>query len=90
MEPANMKRPDIPLWFAHVSSDALLNSREVTQIFGYANVQSLHCAIFAGCFPAADVKLKRASSKSPCGSVLIDMWVKSTIVAEIKRRRNTL
>ena len=73
----------IPEYFKYMPDDALLNSKEAAEVFGYKNANALHGAVHDGCFPKPDVQEYGFSTFQ---NRLRNKWKKSTILAEIERR----
>ncbi len=75
----------LPAWFSNLPENYILNSNEISSLFGYSSVQAFNVAVTKGSFPKADVlnaKLPTTYSrnKSYYG------WNKATVLAEIQKR----
>lgn len=77
----------LPFWFQNMNVDGALSSKEVAEIFGFKDGNSVVTSVCSGRFPEPDYKDKPFSrSKSGRGGITCK-WKKSTILTEIERRK---
>lgn len=84
MSRGSQNYPDpLPFWFLNTNEKSLLGAKDLVILFGYKNVPDFHNARASGNFPEPDQKYKghTPSMYTKCH------WKKSTIVAEIERRK---
>lgn len=76
--------PDpLPSWFVNMNPKSLCSARDVAALFGFKNFGVATSEANQGLFPKADVRL---GGNTP-GHAKKCQWRKSTILAEIERRK---
>jgi hypothetical protein len=72
------KSPEfIPDWLVVMNERSGVDGKQLAKLFGFKDGNSLNCSVYSGSFPPPDFSVRNAKA----------MWLKSTVIAEIRRRK---